>query len=312
MNGSIFYIEQKVKQHFVALGFVGFISNCTLAKNIKSLKKAFSFIWILVVVFSFNACKNGIETGNKHRGPIVLGDSASIVTETDATFLQDNVADLEPRELVKTLPKKKEEPAATQPIKTEETASDLKTARGTAFTIDFGRGAQVVFTGIRTQTFQKQNPEKDAGVSYAVISGNLSESTLKITGIKKLKVRQRYQAYLVLQSGNSILSLQNMGGYLSDWKTLQFNNSSVSLSDLKNPGFKSVSHNTIRTATSRAARSARLSKQKTNFWLQKIRNTRSVKEEPCQIRLDNVQWQISGQTNDGHRFFKTIRLDAKK
>lgn len=296
-------------------GFAGFISNCTLAKNIESLKKVISFVWVFIITFCFSACQNGIEAESSNRfGAIVLGDSATIVTETDTNFLKNNVADLEPQELVQTLSVKPEnqEPAAQIEAEKELPSTPTASTNEPVFTINFGRGVLVTFTGITTRTFRKQDPEKDAGVSYAVVTGELSESVLKITGIKNLKVRQRYQTYLFLQSDEEELSLRNMGGYLSDWKILPANTSSFSLEDLKNLNFKSVSYNTIRTATSRAARTARLSSQKTNFWLQKIRKTRSANDEPCLIKLDNVQWQVSGQASDGRSFFKTIRLDAKR
>lgn len=278
------------------------------------MKQFTSFLFVAAAFFYLTSCSGDLDSGNTHQGPIVLGDSSTIVTETDTAYLNDQVADIEPQQLIQhatqepaatskeqpPLPKETPKPAAA----TEETPSHIN-----GLTIDFGQGVHVSFSGIATREFQQQNPEKEAGVSYAITSGDLPESNLIISGLKSIKVLQRYQSELLLKSGREKLSLQNMGSYLSEWQNISGNGSSFSLNSLQNIKYKSVSHNTIRNGVRAAARSGHLSRSATNFWIDAIRRTRSANDAPCQVELDNVQWQISGKTASGKSFHKTIRLE---
>src|SRR5690606_20435455 len=138
-------------------------------------------------------------------------------------------------------------------------------------------------------------------------------SDMHISGLEDIQVKQRYQSYLVLSANNQQLSLQNMGGYLSDWAIMPLKNdateSVVSMSGLANVKFKTVSNSTIKNAVRRAARASRMSNTNLNQWLKAVSKTKSANDEPCVLKIDNVQWQISGKTKDGHRFFKTMRMD---
>ena len=269
----------------------------------------------LVFLLTAAACGNVTQQTSAKRGAIVLGDTSTIVTETDTTYLSDLVSDITPKEFVQSAVAKPEEKAPEpeeKPATTEKTtAAETSTAAG--FTIDFGQGVKVVMTGITTKEFQQQDPEKDAGVSYAVATGDFLNSNMHISGLQEVKIRQRYQSYLVLNSGKEELSLQNMGGYLSDWQDMTLKNSAgeavLDMSGLAHLKFKSFSNGTLENAVRRAARSARMTRSDLNDWLQKIRKTRSANDAPCLLKLDNVQWQISGKTSQGRSFFKTIRMD---
>lgn len=247
----------------------------------------------------------------------MLGDSNTIVTETDSAHLSDLVSDISPRELIQpdteALPENQPKAEKKPDIKVKPEAATAATQSAKGFTIDFGQGAKLVMTGITTKEFQQQDPEKDAGLSYAIATGDLLKSDLHISGLKDVKVKQRYQSYLVLSSGNQQISLQNMGGYLSDWEVMPLKNSPgdvvLDMSNLAHLKFKAFSNSTLENALRHAARPARMSRSDLNDWLRKIRRTRSANDAPCVLKLDNVQWQISGKTNEGRSFFKTIRMD---
>lgn len=279
-----------------------------MKKNIFRLTPVFALL-------TFASCQNIEKQVQGKSGAIVLGDSSTIVTETDTTYLSDLVSDITPKEFVQSAADKPTEKAPEpedQPTTTEKT--DPAPAPSTkGFTINFGEGVKAVMTGITTKEFQQQNPEKDAGVSYALATGDLLNSDMRISGLQNVKIRQRYQSYLVLSSGKDQLSLQNMGGNLSDWQDMALKNTSgeavLDMSGLSHLKFKSFSNNTLESAVRRAARSERLSRSQLNDWLKKIRKTRSADDEPCVLKLDNVQWQISGKTSQGRAFFKTIRMD---
>lgn len=270
----------------------------------------------VVFLFGIAACQNISNQIQSTPDPIVLGDSSTIVTETDTNYLGDLVSDITPKEFIQSAvekaPETQRQPATVAPTETAEPVTKPTVASSGA-SINFGQGVQVVITGITTKEFQQQNPEKDAGVSYAVATGDLLKSDMHISGLEDIKVKQRYQSYLVLSANNQQLSLQNMGGYLSDWAIMPLKNdateSVVSMSGLANVKFKTVSNSTIKNAVRRAARSSRMSNTNLNQWLKAVSKTKSANDEPCVLKIDNVQWQISGKTKDGHRFFKTMRMD---
>lgn len=271
-----------------------------------------------LLLLALASCRNAAKPAQTSTGAIVLGDSGTIVTETDSAYLSDLVSDITPKELVRAAAKPQEKTAEESPETKEKPNTGTETtpipSRDTkSFIIDFGQGIKVTVTGITTKEFRQQNPEKDAGVSYAITGGDLLKSDLHISGLKNVKVKQRYQSYLVLSSGNQQLSLQNMGGYLSGWEIMTLKNSSgdavSDLDDLAHLKFKSFSNRTLENAVRRAGRSARMSRADLDDWLKKIRRTRSANDAPCVLKLDNVQWQISGKTNEGRPFFKTIRID---
>lgn len=280
------------------------------------MKQITCCLFFATALVLFGSCSGELNSGNAHRGAIVLGDSSTIVTEADTTYLSDQVADIEPQAEGKPVSasapdtEKKAEVSQPTPDNTTPKTAEANAAAVNGFTIDFGQGVKVSFPGITARSYQQQNPEKESGVSYAVTSGNLSKSNLVVTGLKNITVRQRYQSYLELQSGKEKLSLKNLGSYLSDWESLSGNSTSFSLKLLQNIGYKSISQNTLRNGLRSAARSERLSRSETNFWINAIRRTRSAKDAPCRVEMDNVQWQISGETASGRRFHKTIRLES--
>src|SRR5690606_36286169 len=145
---------------------------------------------------------------------IVLGDSSTIVTETDSAYLQEVVADFK-----EPVPETGLEPEAPAPkadtAKTiqEITKATLPEIKG--FLLDSGT-ASAVFANIETREFRKQNPATSDGLSYAITSGKLSQ--LQVSGVKELKVRQRYQSALLIKGRKGTLELP--GYYTSTWETL--------------------------------------------------------------------------------------------
>lgn len=284
----------------------------TLKNNI--LLKLISVYIAFGIFLLASSCNSPSERPQLNEGAIILGDSSTIVTETDSQYLKNNIAEINPKQFIRkavasvvdSTPKPKKNPDQDKLVAPSR-------EEPTGFTIDFGKGVKLTFSGISTREFKEQFPQKASGVSYAITSGNLTESKMILSGLKDVTIKQRYQTHLLLESGSQKLSLQNIGGYLSDWKALKTENSSgnmiASFADLSHLGFKKVSHQTIRNGVRRAARSSRMSQKETDEWLQRIRHTRSAQDAPCSIELDNTQWQIYGTTSDGQRFFKVVRLD---
>lgn len=194
------------------------------------------------------------------------------------------------------------EPVAKEPVK-ETVAS--------GYTIAFGN-IKIVFEGIAANDASRQNPQKQDGLSYIVKSGDMETSRIHIYGVKDATVKQRYQSRLTLNSKLGTVDLRNLGLYMSGWKNAPQSKSAgqyvFSLSDLNNIAFSSINNNKIKNATDRELRNRRTNRKVIESWMKEIRRTRSANDKPCEVILDNVQFQISGTGTDGKPFRKNIRM----
>lgn len=253
-------------------------------------------------------------SGNKNHGPIVLGDSTTIITETDSQYLRDMVMDIQP-----TAPSRQEEPAPAkdtaakrQPVK-DTLAAVKQEAAVPGFTIDFG-DASVVLAGLDAAQPKRQDPKRESDLSYSLRSGEPGKGKLVFYNAKNVTVKQRYQSRLLLKSALGTVDLRDLGLYTSGWNTVPVaakgNTQSVDLNALLRPSFSQVNNNKVKNAADRELRKRRAGSKTIQSWLKEIRSIRGANDKPCEIELDNVQWQISGTDAKGKPFRKNIRIDA--
>lgn len=256
-----------------------------------------------------SACGN--DAGTKNLEPIKLGDSSTIVTEKDSQYLKDEVMDLVPsqRLLVDTsvpAPKKEKETVVR-----DTTTPREQTVSG--YTINFG-DSKIVMAGLQAKDARRQNAAKDDGLTYSLRSGNIASSKLYIYGVKNATIKQRYQSRLMLKSNLGSVDLRDLGLYTSGWNTIPASQSgttaTINLSGLNNISYAPVNNNKIKNAADRELRKRRTNSRTIQSWMKEIKRVRGANDEPCDIILDNVQWQISGTDAKGKPFHKTIRVDA--
>jgi hypothetical protein len=276
------------------------------------LKTSYTYL-ASVILLAATSCGDSSEGSNK--GPIILGDSATIVTETDSQYLKDEVMDIEPRRVYQadtsvsvTRPK---EPVAQPARDTAVAAKPQQVEAGQS--IDFG-GAKVVLAGLKLREPRKQNTVQEDGLSYTLNSGDLGTSRLLVYGAKNITIRQRYQSKLVLKSSLGTVDLRDLGLYTSGWNNITGsatgNAQSFGLNSLSRIAYAQVNNNKIKNAADRELRKRRTNSRTIQNWMKEIRRVRSGNDKPCEIILDNVQWQISGTDEKGKPFRKTIRVDA--
>ena len=256
------------------------------------------------------------ETGLRYTdagAAIVLGDSGTIVTETDSYYLTDNIPDIELA--TSTTPPQPETPPPPDSTATSDTAaarvpSNTEELKG--FTVDIGN-ATFILTGIEARELKKQDPVKDAGVSYLLVSGDIAKSSLVVTGSKEVTVQQRYQSRLTIQSSGEHLELESLGYYTDDWTKIAGNGNGATtifkLSHLGDPSYVSVNHAKIQSATEQALKKKRAGPKTRQQWLTAIKNIKSTQDKACKIIVKNVQWKISGTDAKGQKFTKSLRLD---
>lgn len=257
-----------------------------------------------------SACGN--NPGTPNREPIKLGDSSTIVTEKDSQYLKDDVMDLVPSQRLNidtavAVPKKNKEVVA------RDTAISSGEQTVAGHTIAFG-DAKIVMAGLQAKDARKQNAEREDGLTYSLRSGNIASSKLYIYGVKNATIKQRYQSRLMLKSGLGSVDLRELGLYTSGWSTIPASQSgttaTINLNSLNNIGFSQVNNNKIKNAADRELRKRRTNSRTIQSWMKEIKRVRNANDEPCDIILDNVQWQISGTDAKGKAFHKTIRIDA--
>lgn len=255
------------------------------------------------------------ETGLRYTdagAAIVLGDSGTIVTETDSFYLSDNIPDIELATSAAPSQPETPPPDSTVTSDTATTPTPSKTEELKGFTVDIGN-ATFILTGIEAKELKKQDPVKDAGVSYLLVSGDITKSSLVVTGSKEVTVQQRYQSRLTIQSSGEHLELGSLGYYTDDWTKISGDGNGATtifkLSHLDDPSYITVNHAKIRSATEQALRKKRAGPKTRQQWLTAIKNIQSSRDKACTIIVKNVQWKISGTDAKGQKFIKSLRLD---
>lgn len=269
------------------------------------------YIAIAAAIFvSLTACKDGVT---KSHGPIVLGDSSVIVTETDTKYLEDFVNDIQ-QNTADTV-------AASEPGTTKDTAQTeapkeqakpqpqppAQALKGNGLTVEF-KDITVFIPGVSS----KNNNSKHNGNSaaYGLSGGELNGSQLQISGGTVQKVTQRYTTSVVLDDDLGTFVLEQLN-HTSAWTPLKGNGSNYYITGLDDRHLEhsNASGNAIRTAVQRAARAKRLSRKKENELLNNVRNVRSVNQKPLEVVLRTVVWQIEGKDAKGKSFRKELRID---
>ena len=273
-------------------------------------------LFIPAFILLLASCGNS-NTANNNNGPIILGDTATIVTERDSQYLKDDMQDWEPKKAAATAEPEAKPTTEATPAKVETPAPAakelVKENIASGYVISFGN-IKIVFEGITANDASRQNPEKQDGLSYIVKTGDIERSKIHIYGVKDASVKQRYQSRLTLHSNLGTVDLRNLGLYMSGWKNVPNTKSggqaTFSLSDLNNIDFSSVNNNKIKNATDRELRNRRTNRKVIESWMKEISRTRSADDKPCEVILDNVQLQISGTGADGKAFRKNIRMSV--
>ena len=272
------------------------------------------YFLLLIGCFCIISCNNA---PSKNHGPIKLGDSSTIITETDPQKLQDLVTDLTPV-IPSNIPSDTAKPAPA-PVDTPKAKSNTVVAAAPAAApLPAGPGLKaefkevtVMIPGIDAKQAGKPNLQNANGAVYTLVSGNLHNSTLRTTG-NVTKVSQRYQSVIVLKGKNGNLPLESLGSTTS-WEQVSGGNGNypvkgISESELEYPD---ANANAIRNAVSKSARSRRLSNKKAQEWLSVLgNNVRSANQKPLVVTLRSIMWKIDGKDANGKIFSKQIRIDV--
>lgn len=246
-------------------------------------------------------CKE--QKGQTH-GPIILGDSSTIVTETDPKYLEDLVPDLQPAADRQPAAPTPEKPAAADTADTKPATATPASDKG--FTLAF-KEVTLFIPNIETHEYRKQDLSRSNNATYELRGGKLAGNEIQVKSGTVTKVSQRYQTQLALQNGGKKLALTSLGNYLSNWETIGTSGKSFPIKgiDEKQLDFRTVSAAQVRTAVQKAARAQRMSKAETAIWVKLASSYKNSKQNPAVVQLNAVMWRVEGKG-----FWKEIRMDV--
>lgn len=256
---------------------------------------------------------NNVPT--KNHGPIKLGDSSTIVTETDPEKLQDLVTDLQPVIPSNIKPDTaKEEPKTDTPQKVAAAVAPpppvAPVPSGPGLKAEF-KEVTVMLPGLEAKQAGKPNLMNANGAVYTWTSGNINGNVMRTTG-NVTKVSQRYQSIVILKGKNGNLPLDELS-VTTPWQQVNGGNGAYPVkglgeNDLK---FDDADGNDIRNAVTKAGRQRRLSKKKIDEWMTVLgKNVRAANQKPLVVTLRSVMWKIDGKDEKGKIFSKQIRIDV--
>lgn len=263
------------------------------------------FSGIISLLFS---CKD--HPSNNH-GPIVLGDTSTIVTENDPQRLKDLVVDLQP-----VIPPPSENDSAGKAPAAIDTLKKAKPAIPAEQPLPDVAGLKaefkevtVLIPGVNAKQAGRADLQRANGAVYTFVSGNINGSTIRVTG-NITRVLQRYQTTVVLKNEMGTMAIDPLST-TTGWEALKGSNNQFKITDLdqKSLDYPEVSAAGIRNAVMKAAKRHRYSRRKVEEWVYSVRRVRSVNQKPMYVMLRSVMWKIDGKDANGRMFSKQIRID---
>lgn len=266
-------------------------------------------VWLMI-----GSCQ---EDKKQNGGPIVLGDSSTIVTEIDPNYLSNYVDDIRiaTKDTTDQIPDAAENDTARQTVATSETPEPTKqsaavTPTEKGLSIPF-KEVTVFLPDVETRTYRQQDLQRANGATYQWISGKISGNVMKMTGATITKVSQRHITRVNAKTSLGTLTVDGLS-HTGNWATLKGTGTSFTILGIDNPEPKQATPAQIRIAVSRAAKNKRMSRQQIQKWEREVRNVRSLEEAPFQTEVGAVMWKIEGKDAQGKPFQKQVRIDIDR
>lgn len=275
----------------------------------KSTHRCILILGLLTTIY----CSSCGDAGDERKDPIILGDSSTIVTETDEQYLSDFVGDIELQKPVShdtdTIVQPVHQEVVDKPFQDTIAKAPVEKIPTGGLNIPF-KEVTINISGITTKSYKEQNLEKAHGATYELVTGKINGSKLTVTGADITKVSQRYIAIvLVKNKDNETLVLDDLSE-TTEWTPIKGNGNTYAINGLEANQLKiEATAAKIRTAVSRAAKNKRLSRKDIQEWEKAVRRVQSAKQAPLSIKLRSVMWKIEGKSKAGKTFQKQVRVD---
>lgn len=258
-----------------------------------------------------SACTyTGTNTAN---APIVMGDSATIVTETDSQYLKSAFADYETASPVASpqpetaTPPKTDTPASAAPKATEVPVA-AKKQTGPGLSADFG-DMEVFIENLRVR--EGSAPAKGArSAAYASDGSVFRPKNLVVSGATAAgaSLKQKTDFEVVLNTGKEMLPLPSLGRQSTGWESVSGKAGTFALSTPPEPAFK-VTNAAIKNAVQQAARKAGMSSKEQTALLNRLSRVKTVDGDLLQAQATATLWQVTAKDAKGRPVTKEIRVD---
>lgn len=266
------------------------------------MRKAVLFL-LVPFISGLVACEG--DSAPTKRGAIVFGDSSMIVTETDPKYLNDNVADFQPKAVP--LAKDSSVPAAPESTALPATeASEPAKAEAPVATESIGKELRIEIPGVAGSHVDW---DKRRGISVSVNAGAVKGKSLLVQGLTDVKVQQRVQSVVMIRLRRVGLVKLALPGDYSDWESLKGRNGSYPIKEARAAYGNKINPNSLRNAAQRLAKANRMNRRDTEELLRSLRNLRSANQRPLEPAIQSYIWRIDGKNSDGNSVHREIRVD---
>ncbi len=279
---------------------------------------------VVAGAFCLASCDDNKPVG---AGAIVLGDSSTIITESDPQQLKDLVTDLQP--VIPPAENKDEDPNAAdnkpdsshKPLPAQATITPAPasakpqpepaaklTSNGPGLKAEF-KDVTIIIPGLAVKQAGNPNLEKANGAVYTLNNGNINGATMRIIGTVT-KVSQRYQSVVVLKTDNGTFPLDALS-LTTKWENVSGTNNTYRVVGLDSKSMKAYDADArdIKSAVQRMTQRRRISRKRAQELYNSINNVRSTNQKPLSVELRSVMWKIDGKDASGRLFSKQIRID---
>lgn len=265
-------------------------------------------ISILCVALLFASCNDGKKQSSEQ--PIILGDSSTIVTETDPKRLSNFVEDIQVKHEAADSTRIQQEQTATPPQNTDtpKTAPAAQVQKD-GLKIAF-KEVTIFIPAITAKTYRNQNLERANGASYQLTSGKLNGNHIQMSDAIITRVSQRYITDVIVKNELGTLHLDALTN-ITEWTPLRVHNNITAITGLDESrlDYEKATPAQIKAAVTRAAKNKRMSRRDIQKWENSVRRIRSVNQKPLLIILRSVMWKIDGKDANGKNFSKQVRID---
>ena len=271
------------------------------------------YVLYAFIFLGLASCKN---VRQENHGGIVLGDSTTIITETNPESLADFVPDIHnkpPQEDTIALPSSPEndtQDAEKDTLKSApQSAPAASSHNGKGLDIEFAE-VTVSLPGIDVKSFRNQDVKTLNGVSYQLVSGSLQGNQLVVKGATIWKVSQRYISTYVVSKDGKDLPLENMD-QITAWKVLKGKNDNYPITGIAPSELEAKKTNAgaIRTALSRTVRAEKMKRTEIREWEALVKKLKKPDQKPVSVMLQSIMWRIEGKDKKGKAFSKEVRID---
>lgn len=236
-----------------------------------------------IITIGFISCNNPLE--KKIEGQIVLGDSSTIVTETDPKYLTNNFDDIS----LKSTTSQSDLPVTDEVISSDSTKTLIPEQNSNNSTQN-GYKLQLKNNTLILVGLSESDIRKSSDNSYVT---NLKKLPNQISVSGEGYIKSRYVASAYFVKNKTKVKLSDLGEYRSDWVQNNSKNNSIQLVKIpSNISFKKVSAKEIQRAINNSVGKLKISQKEKNQLVADVNKIQSTDHAQIEIIVEKIEWDI--------------------